>query len=387
MTKGRFFIVTFVTMLCTLVAHAQISDDGFYRVRNYGSDRFIYITDKFGSYDMNRDIGDFSALQLWREKDVISDVSTVIYITKKGENLYDLQGQGTGIYKLISRYVNVYRTTSGVYKDTYQVYATEKGVTKYLTDNESSEVPDGTLGTSGTGAYRQWEVLPVSVESEDNYFGITPTITIGEKYYYPMYASFDFDLVSEGMKAYVVKTQPPYYYIEEYKGIVPAGSAVIIECSSPNATDNRINLRPASNSSISDNLLKGVYFCNPGRETIDQRDYDSKWFPGIEFDPSTMRVLGVTSEGKLGLVSSSDNLTYYKRTKKYYLPANQAYLPCEVSVASELRLYDKGDVPTAVDEVAADDVRVAECVDLSGRRLEHEPAKGIFIKGGKLYIK
>lgn len=366
---------------------AQITGDGFYRVRNYGSDRFIFIADKFGSYDMKRDIGDFGALELWRDKDVISDVSSIIYIANKGTNTYDLQGQGTGIYKLISRYVNVYQTTSGVYKGTYQVYATESGVTKYLTDNETADVPDGVMGTSGTNAYRQWEVLPVSSDSEDNYFGITPTIQVGEKYYYPMYASFSFDMLGEGMKAYVVRTEESYYYLHEITGTIPEGTPVIIECTSPNASDNRINLLKTNLSPTSDNRLLGTYFCCPKRETIDHNSYDQNWYPGIAYDATTMRTLGITKEGKLGLVDNQSCLVYFKKNKQYYLPANQAYLTCNATEAAELTLYNEGEIPASVEKLNASTAISSACYDLSGRMLKQEPTRGLFIRDGKLQLK
>lgn len=387
MTKERFFLLAWFVLAGHILSMAQITSDGFYRVRNYGSERYIFIADKFGSYDMKRDVGDFGALELWRDKDVISDVSSIIYISNKGGNSYDLQGQGTGIYKLISRYVNVYETTSGVYKGTYQVYATESGVTKYLTDNETSDVPDGTLGTSGTGAWRQWEVLPVSSESEDNYFGITPNVQVGDKYYYPMYASFSFDMLGEGMKAYVVRTKDGYFYRHEITGTIPEGTPVIIECTSPLASDNRINLLKTNLTPDNDNCLTGTYFCCPKRETLDQNSYDANWYPGIAYDATTMRTLGITKEGRLGLVDNQDNLVYFKRTNKYYLPANQAYLTCSAPADTEFTLYDEGETPAAVEHVKANNAATSTCYDLSGRMLKEEPARGLFIRDGKIILK
>lgn len=387
MTKERIILIVWCVLTCHMLTMAQIKNDGFYRVRNYGSDRYIFIADKFGSYDMKRDIGDFGALELWNNKDVVSNVSSIIYISNKGANAYDLQGQGTGIYKLISRYVNVYETTSGVYKGTYQVYATESGVTKYLTDNETSDVPDGILGTSGTGAYRQWEVLPVSPESEDNYFGITPNVQVGEKYYYPMFASFSFEMLGEGMKAYVVKSQEGYFYLHEITGTIPEGTPVIIECTSPNASDNRINLLKTNLTPDKDNCLSGTYFCCPKRETLDQNTYDKNWYPGIAYDASTMRTLGITKDGKLGLVDNQNNLVYFKKTNKYYLPANQAYLTCSATAAGEFVLYQEGDVPSAVERMKATSTKPSQCTDLSGRILKEEPARGLFIRDGKLQLK
>ena len=58
---------------------AQFSGDGFYRVQNFGTKRYLYLTDNTGSYDMKRDIGDFGALQLFQgQEKTISDPSSKI---------------------------------------------------------------------------------------------------------------------------------------------------------------------------------------------------------------------------------------------------------------------------------------------------------------------
>ena len=129
----RFLLLAFGIVAVASSLYAQYTTDGYYRVRNRGSQRYIYLRDNTGSYDMTRNVGDFGALQLWKgEEQTISDPSTLIYIKKKSEQQFDLQGQGTGIYALVSRYVDVGQVTSGPFKGSYTVSATQSGVTKYL---------------------------------------------------------------------------------------------------------------------------------------------------------------------------------------------------------------------------------------------------------------
>ena len=65
--RRLLFFLSLITVLISNVS-AQFTTDGFYRVQNYGTTRYLYLTDNTGSYDMKRDIGDFGALQLFNGK-------------------------------------------------------------------------------------------------------------------------------------------------------------------------------------------------------------------------------------------------------------------------------------------------------------------------------
>ena len=245
----------FLTALTTVFAFAlplmaQFTTDGYYRVQNVGTKRYIYLTDNTGSYDMHRDVGDFAAIQLWSDPaKTISDPATLMYITKISAEQYDLTSQGTGIYALVHRYVDVHEVTSGALRGTYTVGATEAGITKYLCDKEHSSVPDGTMGTGDSSPYRNWQVYPVSASNDDTYFGITPNVQVGSKYYYAFYADLPFSFYSPGMKAYIIsKVDCELAVLSEVTGVVPALTPVLIECSSASASDNRLNLTTSSES-------------------------------------------------------------------------------------------------------------------------------------------
>ena len=199
----RFLASLFAVLAFVMPLLAQFTSDGYYRVQNFGTKRYLYVKDNTGSYDMHRDVGDFAAIQLWKtESMTVSDPSCLMYIKKMGTDLYDLTAQGTGIYAMVQRYVDVHQVTAGAMRGTYTVSATAAGITKYLSDNELSSVDRGTLGTGGNSPYRNWNVYAVSA-SGDTYFGITPNVQTGGKYYYPFYATFPFRLYSSGMKAYI----------------------------------------------------------------------------------------------------------------------------------------------------------------------------------------
>ena len=151
----RLYLALASFALTTLSLYAQPSGyttDGYYRVRNKGSERYIYVKDNTGSYTL--DVVDYGAIQLWKNPSrTISDPSSVIYIRKITDNKYDLEAQGTGIYKLVQHYVTINHMTDG----SYEVYASQSGVTKYLSDISTSDTRErGTLGDGGKLNYRKW---------------------------------------------------------------------------------------------------------------------------------------------------------------------------------------------------------------------------------------
>ena len=309
---------------------AQYTDDGYYRIRNFGTKRYMYLTDNTGSYDMDRDVGDFAAIQMWKgEERPISDPATLMYVVKKGAEQFDLTSQGTGIYAMVHRYVDVHTINTPPFQGTYTVSATAYGITKFLSDNERSNVDEGAVGTGESSPYRNWEVFKVTPTNDNSYFGITPNVQLGDKYYYPFYISFPFTLYSSGMKAYTIsRVGHGCAVLSQVNGMIPAYTPVYIECASANPSDNRLDLKVSSASPLANNLLQGVLFCNNKRP---------KSKDAIKaFDAQTMRVLGVTSEGKLGFVSNSPNLATFSGVQ--YLPANQAYLSVPAGTEEELTI-------------------------------------------------
>ena len=325
-----------------LALMAQYTTDGYYRVRNFATQRYIYITDNTGSYDMSRDIGDFGAIQLWKgEERPISDPASIIYIHKTDAGQFDLQGQNTGIFALVKRFVDVAEKTSNPGKGTYTVGASSHGVTRFLCDMETSTRPEqGAMGTARDYPYRNWEVFPVSAATT-SYFGIKPNLNIGLKRYYPFYAAFPFELYSSGLKAYIitkVDQRLNMAVLKELTGIIPAMTPVIIECPSAQPTSNRLELTVSSAKAPADNLLSGVFFCN------DERPKSSDALKA--FNQQTMRLLGRTSSGKLGFISTSTQLQNFKGTD--YLPANQAYLNVKEGTASELTVVTEEEYKEAL---------------------------------------
>ena len=296
-------------------AFAQYTGDGYYRVHNKATSRYIYVLDNTGKINVATTSADMGAIELHKDTARLHyDPACIIYAQKVSttDDIFDLHAQGTGVHDIIGYYVTVYQKAGGY----YQVYAEGK----YLCDNETSRVEDGQLGTERTGDYRNWYINEVN--NTDQYFGILPTVRLGNKYYKPFFASFPFSVVSSGMKVYYIsEVHNSAAIISEATGVIPASTPVFIECSTQRPWQNKIAIGGTATASVSSNKLKGNYFNNPDR----QKSRDAR----VAYNPVTMRTLSVTPDGKLCFV---------KNTSLSYLSANEAYLPVPSTADDTLRV-------------------------------------------------
>lgn len=322
------YLFLLISLFAILTAEAQLNGDGYYRVQNYGTKRWAYLRDNYGKIDMGSQQADCGAIQLWKNTSLYDDPSSIIYVRKITSELYDLEGQGTGLYQIISHYVSVMDRSTAARKNTYWVYASQNGITKYLDDDETGDADDGACGFNRSGDYRYWSVF--KVDGDANYLGVTPTVKVGSDYYQPYYVSFPFSKTSDIKVYYISKIDPALSMavLSEYTGdIIPAGMPVLIKCVGAQSNQNKIMPVVSKIAAPSGNLLKGVYFNTPKRLKVTKD-------AAKVYDGSTMRVLGVTKSGKLGFINSTSSLTAYKNV--FYLNANQAYLPVAAGTPDEL---------------------------------------------------
>lgn len=357
--------------LCAVSASfAQLGDDGYYRVQNYKSERYIYVTDNKGDLSASSTSYDLGAIVTWKTfEKASSDPATIVYIEKVGSK-YDLQAQGTGTHAIINEYVSIRKNDNG----TYMCYGSKNGMVKYLCDGEQSNVPDGVLSDNGKGEWRWWNIIPVT-QAEGQYFGVKPELEVGGKRYASFYASFPFAFASEGMKAYYVsKVDKGMAVMKEISaGKVPGAAPVFISCASAEPSGNKLDIQPNGVAALSGNLLKGVYFKNPMKTHYNQ----------VAYDPATMRVLGVTSGGKLGFITADID----------YLPANKAYLVVPAGTPKELMAVSEDEYATGVEEVTVDAGATAEGVyTLTGVKVSDDSSSleslspGIYVVGGRKVV-
>ena len=365
-------------MLCALPMSAQLNGTGFYRFRNSSrtTDYISLANDKFNyTTIISTAAGGLSKLLLDRtnainratvcatnylqtdihlvqDPDCI-DPATVIYAKNTEGNYYDLIGQGTSLLSLCTgqypgtvelNFENITALLTKVSGSGANALYTSRVSLKasnydsadlgnrYFIDNSGKF----DISESGTAATAKWYIEPVS------YFNVAPSVAFGSGYFTTIYVPFAFTLSNNVQKAYAVTSidTDGKVNIEEIAsngGTVPAGTPVILECSSNTPSDCRLipvdeplcstptlttSDAPTANTSSNytgTNILKGTYFCNTdgslsfpkpsGTGTINANHYTAPTNP-------QKYVLGITASGKLGLVKATGTA----------MPANKAWL-------------------------------------------------------------
>lgn len=316
------------SVVCVVSAYAQLSGDGFYRVQNENTKRFITVVDNRGSVNVQTTDADLNALRTVQGFErVVSDPASIVYIKKMTKG-YDLQSQGMDTYAMIGRELMVLDLEDG----TYAAYATQSGLTKYLCDvipNWMMDPEEKIYGTVCTNSdkSRYWYINPVKNE-DGYYFGITPDITVGDCFYKSFYASFAFSFASSEMKAYYVTKVDAAngcVIVKEVTGTVAPGMPIIVKCSSNKPINNKLNLLNLNGSGPADNLLKGQYFCNPDA---------GKHTNVLAYNSLTMRVLGKAADGSLAFV---------RQSSLKYIPANTAYLTVPSGTPETLKVLTEAE--------------------------------------------
>lgn len=335
-----FLLNIIIALFAATTFQALALDEGFYRVMNVGSSRHCFVWDNTGSLDYSKTDADLGAIELFKNNPPrFSDPGTVIYVKKVGSS-YDFQSQGTGVYQIIQYYVSLSDRGNGA----YWIYASAQGMTKYLCDEATSSRTDrGKMATAKSDTrpnFQLWSFTPVSANG-DEYFGITPTVHANGRHFQPFYADFAFQYASSGMKTWYVKQVDETkgaVIINEYSGeAIARKTPIIIETTATESTSNRLSLLNSGGNSISDNKLKGNFFCNRYRLTSNNAK--------TEFNPQTMRVLGVNASGKLAYLNTPYNLEEINGA--YYLAANQSYLQVSANAPSELLVMTQSEYDAA----------------------------------------
>ena len=329
----RLLLLIFITV--STFSFAQDLESGYYRVYNLKTGRYVYVRDNTGSINIQAATAEMGAIELWKDhSQTLSDPASVIYVeycgSGSGGAYYDLKAQGTGVYDIIG-----YHVFAAYSSGSYQVYAEGR----YLCDNNFGSGPSGQMGTDRKGDYRRWLVSKID-GSDDEFFGIKPSVNVNGRYFYPFYADFGFS-VRDGMKVWIA--QSVYASAVEmipFEGdVVPAKTPVVIECSTDIVDQNKIDIVKSEGTINQPNLLRGVFFNNAARKNR------------VAFDSRKMRVLGIMPDGNLGFVLS--DVTPDEKDGNRYLAANQSYLEIPAGLPDNIRVLFPGD-ENKVAEIVSD---------------------------------
>ncbi len=213
-----------------------------------------------------------------------------------GYSSVNIESQGVSTYAATHLRFNIekYDTLD------YFIFGRAKGFTGYLKDNADNTTkgdmeligpmryPNLYNRPNNDKAYR-WQFHLIDEENiDENYFGALPSAqtTKDSKYYTTMYTAFPYRCL-DGVKAYTVdkiRNDGKAHIAEIEDGIVPAYTAVLLECNSTEAANNRLlPLLTDPDALTGNNLLKGEIFLK------DTTNEESKY--RTLFNANTMRVL------------------------------------------------------------------------------------------------
>lgn len=392
--------ISFVFALAfTCNASAQTISTGYYRVESLYLGQCLYFKSKVAQdVDYTQAGVDLPNIRGSLDKTAVYHMpETVLYLEyisteKDGAIRVDLASQGVTASSIAGN--AILRIKKEASKDAYYAFAEAKGARKYLVardswDNTTLEQRDCQVETGKSTSDNNaalWRLKKLDESSE--YFGISPRVEYNGEYYDPFYVFFPYSFYSSGMKAYCITSTPmtadgkAYAVYQEVTGPVPVGTPLIVKCSSKEPINNKLKINGVSPQSLPfANCMRGAYrSCSDPASIRDVVNYDSK----------TMRILGTTSEGKLGFVTASYS----------YFPKNTAYLVVPSAYPKELTLvskeeYDK--IIAGIDDVTVDDqqnvpARVKGVYNLSGVKVcetseFNSLPSGVYIVDGKQKIK
>ena len=359
-----------MSLFMSTAAFAQLEGNGYYRVKNTLSNRYVSILHNKSNTEVMSGKAELGALRSFVSWDkVCSDPSTIVYFDKTGTGtvankpckFFNLCGQGTSTMEIINFSLGVMDMGS----NKYRCFARESGTIFYLGDEDSYTDGVGYLTSNGNSSNSNWNILPVT-STEDYYFGVKPTVEAEGKYYATMFADFGFSPAASatGMKVYYVdKIWNGNVIIREIEGDVPAATPVIFLCPSASPSGNRLDIAKNSATLPSENLLSGVYFCiNTGES------YHKDW---VSYDPKTMRLLGVCSDGRPGFVTKgesdfSKDYPFQPKASYMAIPANTAYLVVPEGSPEEMPLMTYEEYAAGIEGVTIDGNVASDITTLSG---------------------
>lgn len=385
--KKRLFLLL-LGCATMLGAQAQLTGAGYYRVKNVSSGRYMSLSDNQSrGVDFNSCTADCGAMQTSKIMDnIYSDPGSIFYLDHISGVSYNVVGQGTSLHDIINYYI--YISPVGSY---YKIYQEQKGQRITLSDFDDVEENESYVAT--LGGKTTWYITPLN--TTDNYIGVKPTISVGDKHYAAVFAGYPYTL-GTGMKAYYINKvieNEGVVIIKELTGTIPANTPVLIECSSTDISKNQITPVLNSDAVPSDNLAIGVYFCLGDRW--------SAHYNSTKFDPSTMRVLSLNTYGNLAVSTSTQNLKTVmieprgadgKHLTVTAIPANSWYIPVSSSAPSELKLVTAEQYATGIKDIMVKPASLYNVYTLEGVQIKKNATsisdlhQGIYIINGKKVV-
>lgn len=240
-----------------------------------------------------------------------------------------------------------------------------------------------------TGDAAMWILEKVD---DTNYFGVKPSTNMrgrDGKYYTTLYVDFPFQIKGD-VKAYTIegveaKNADGYYFAKVKKlaqqgDVVPAQTAVVLECNSTNPADNQLLPTGDEKPKQSNNRLCGTFF----GESIN----------GLTVKDGTGAERNVTHDNirafNINTADSRNPIGFYKLNNTVTtIPGNKAFLVLTNAEAQAkgfvLEFEDGGTTGIETIENSNHSTESGVYYDLQGRRVEN-PTRGVYIVNGKKVV-
>ena len=372
----KVILSTLVSILAPTFAWAQLNGNGFYRLQNYGSSRYITINDDIiGKVNTSSTTADLNNIITWRGFDYVkSNPASIIYIESVGSQ-YNLKAQGTSIYQIAGgrTYLDITSKENG----NYVLSVTYSGANIRLYDNTKSSDKGYVMQSGSKTEYSYWKILPIN--TSDNYLGLQPTVQAADGYYGTIFASYAFKKVSDGIKFYYIDAeQEGVCRMKEITSdVIPAATPIIFKCSSNDPAQNMIMPVVDETSAPTDNYLAGTLFASV---TTKHEKY-------VAYDASTMRVLGVNDANQVIFTTAkSTDLA----NDGQHIPMNTCYLRVFNGLTGDFRLVNYEEYAGIEDINADKEIGTSKqgTFSLSGVRINdsRQLKPGIYIQNGKKMV-
>ena len=318
---------------------------------------------------------------------------------------------GTDIANVVKRYINADRINQG---QTY--YLMSGGLKKITVANKAFDQanPTGTSHNEYDGTLPKFDFvnnnttdqwfgpeLPVTGDAamwilekvdDTNYFGVKPSTNMrgrDGKYYTTLYVDFPFQIKGD-VKAYTIegveaKNADGYYFAKVKKlaqqgDVVPAQTAVVLECNSTNPADNQLLPTGDETPVPSNNRLCGTFF--------------GEAISGLTVKDGTGAERNVTRDNirafNINTADSRNPIGFYKLNNTVTtIPGNKAFLVLTNAEAQAkgfvLEFEDGGTTGIETIENSKHSTEDGVYYDLQGRRVEN-PTRGVYIVNGKKVV-
>lgn len=339
--KNKFFMRKITAIICLLVAiiaNAQYSNPGFYRVHSANSDAYICI--KGTHYEASTKPDAFwPCILMLTDSAQVSDPGSIIYIPRLEQT--SLYAQGVSTYSLTGLWMEVdtAKAREGdreTYIATTEVMIQDRPFKCFFRDEGFGL----TAGSSDKKESRWW-IEPVNEESmETSFLGVKPqseAMVDSEGWYWTTTCcDFPMLLPQEGgvEGAYTIKNvemgEDGKYYAVPVKtygqgDIIPAATPVLLKCKAAYASGNKVvpvgDIANNTDFPLQNDLLQGGYFSIFTNYCALNPPATTDYIPEQAIMASaTNLALGVDADGVLG---------FFPKEEGTYMDANTAWLNVE----------------------------------------------------------